>query len=178
MQTPLPTPEQNSTQEVTMLHILSNLAIGQATPSDFWYEQITSLRQRALAFQAYSLGPVPSITRTTEAYLHGSGLFDLADTPLDIWPTWCSFLTTNRSVCESFLLLSIIKPEMISETGVSRKYQLVFRFHYPEHLALLESIERARKLVLRTSSPGVERVVPFCELELAHHLEYIRPLFR
>ena len=81
-------------------------------------------------------------------------------------------------MCESFLLLSIIKPDVISETGGSRKYQLVFRFHYPEHLALLESIEGARKLVLRTSSPGVERVVPFYELELANHLEYIRPLFR
>ncbi len=178
MQNSFPVLEHANIQEASTLYILSNFAVGQTILNDFWCEQITGLRQRALAFQAYSLDPVPSITRTTEAYLHGSGLFDLADTPLDIWPTWCSFLTRNRSVCESFLLLSIIKPDVISETGGSRKYQLVFRFHYPEHLALLESIEGARKLVLRTSSPGVERVVPFYELELANHLEYIRPLFR
>ncbi len=178
MQSFFPSFEQNSTQEATTLHILSNFAIGQTTLNDFWCEQITSLRQRALAFQAYSLDPVPSITRTTEAYLHGSGLFDSESTTLDIWPTWCSFLTSNGNVCESFLLLSIVKPERISRTGGSRKYQLVFRFHYPEHLDLMENIERARKLVLRTSSPGVERVVPFYELELANHLEYIRPLFR
>ena len=178
MQTSFPAPEQNNVHDATTLHILSNFAIGQTTLNDFWCQQITSLRQRALAFQAYNLNPVPSITRTTEAFLHGSSLFDSANTTLDIWSTWCSFLTGNRSVCESFLSLSFMMPDVISEMGRSRKYQLVFRFHYPEHLALLESIERARKLVLRTSSPGVERVVPFYELELAHHLEYIRPLFR
>jgi len=178
MQTSFPVLEQNNTQDATTLHILSNFAIGQTTLNDSWCEQITSLRQRALAFQAFSLNPVPSITRTTEAYLHGSGLFNVSNTALDIWPTWCSFLTSNRSVCESFLLLSIVTPEMISKTRGSRKYQLVFRFHYPEHLALLESIKRARKLVLRTSSPGVECVIPFYEPELANHLEYIRPLFR
>ena len=67
---------QNSTQEATTLHILSNFAVGQTTLDDFWCEQITSLRQRALAFQECSSDPVPSITRTTEAFLHGSGLFD------------------------------------------------------------------------------------------------------
>jgi len=177
MQLSFPVREQKNAQDATTLHILSNFALGQTTLNDVWCEHITSLRQRALAFQAFSLHPVPSITRTTEAYLHGSGLFDASSTALDIWPTWCSFLTSNRSVCESFLLLSIIKPEMISETRGSRKYQLVFRFHYPEHLDLLESIERARKLVLRTSTPGVEYVVPLYELELAQHLAYIRPLF-
>ncbi len=146
-----PIREQNSTQEAPTLHILSNFAIGQTILNELWCEQIISLRQKALAFQTYSLDPVPSVTRTTEAYLHGSGLFDAVSTTLDVWPTWCSFLTSNLSVCESFLLLNVIKPEISSEAGVSRKYQLAFRFRYPEHLDLMESIERARKLVLRTS---------------------------
>ena len=173
-----PVSAQNSTQEATTLHLLSNFAVGQTTLNDFWCEQITSLRQKALAFQEWRSDPVPSITRTTEAFLHGSGLFDSESTTLDIWSTWCSFLTSNGNVCESFLLLSVVKPEMISTTRVSRKYQLVFRFQYPHYLDLVESMERARKLVLRTSFPGVELVVPLYELELVNHLEYIRPLFR
>ena len=169
-----PTLQQDSVQRATMLHIMSNFAVGATVLNDYWREQITSLRQKALPFQGYRAN---SLTFTGKVSALVQNVFEAPDTTLDIWPSLCSFLASDGSASESFLLLSIIKTESVSGVRTSQKYELVFRFAYPEHLELVEHIERARKLVLCTSSK-VEYTVSFYELELANQLEHIRPMFR
>ena len=167
-------------QEQATLHLLSNFTVGETTLSHFWQEQITMLQQDALPFQQKVFGSVPTLTLDTETSL--APLFDYTEHgQVEQWPTWCTFISMQKGLSETFLLLSLTcRNEAMreSQSPTIQKYQLVLRFQHQLYLSLLEAIEQAGQVVVYDSSESKKLTIPFLVPELSLHLNYIRPLFR
>lgn len=171
--------EKDNSHETITLHILSNVAVGSTIMNTYWREQIASLHRDALPFQAHTLGPIPSIVLAADVHPQVHALFNTQNTKLELWPTWCTFITTDQSTSESLLLVSISSSTIdAANNRCQRQYQLVLRFVHREHLRLLEAIEQAGKLILCTTTTRKEIPVLFYDPELSLHLEYIHPMFR
>jgi hypothetical protein len=170
--------QRSVVQEPVTLHILSNFAAGQTLLRSFWQEQIASLRHEAHPFQVSGTEFIPTIILDTTEDSNALNLLRPTDAELQLWPNWCTFFTLDQRVSESFLLVSIIKIETIDRRRTHQSQRLVLQFKLPQQLELLESIERAGKLVLRISSTTEESTIVFDDRALTLHLDHIRPLFR
>lgn len=155
------------------LHILSNFAVGKTVLSSYWQEQIAFLKQQAIPFQIQGLEPLPSFELAIDASTQLNMLREPKGTMVECWPTWCTFLTENRQISDSFLLIS-----MMIDTGVRQHTNITLRFRHPKQLFLMEAIEQAEELSLCTSSARRAYSIPLDKSELSLHLEYIRSLFR
>ncbi len=160
------------------MYILSNFAVGETVLRSFWQEQIAFLYHEAHSFQVLKTGSIPTIILDTDEHSDVLNLLSPTNAELQLWPNWCTFLTLNQHIRESFLLISIIKIEITDQGRTHQSQRLVLRFKLPQQLEVLESIERAGKLILRIPSTREESMIVFDDCELTLHLDHIRPLFR
>ena len=175
------TTQDRTLHDGKILYLLSNFAVGSTDKGDYWQEQIAMLQRDALPWQAYEVEPTPAVILDTTTQPNIAALLTSDHVSVEIWPTWCTFITTDRRTSESFLIVNVTYPTIATPDSMERiwqRQQLMLHFPHQQCLQLLEAIEDAGKLVLRTPAHPAGLTIPFYDPELTLHLEYIRPLYR
>ncbi len=158
---------QNPVQAPASLHILSGFSVGETALVDYWREQVETVKRDAVPFQVLSSSLIPSILLDVRKHSLPSTLFDATSSGLELWADWCTFMTPELDISDTFLFLSIYNRQ---------RCRFVLRFQHHQHIPLLEAIEQTRQLKLTLSS--YEYSVPFYNSELPVHLKKIHTVFR
>ncbi len=148
-------------------YIMSNFAIGETNLTDFWRERLDQLKRDATPFQVVAGEEGPAIRlEVQEQSRLAQSLMPECDT-FELWPTWCTFMTRDFSICETFLLL-----------GVGRgDHWLVVRFEHERQMPLLCAIEETKQLELSCSSGEKLCTVRFADPELSEQLAEMKRIY-
>ncbi len=151
-------------QAQTSLHICSNLAVGTTLLTPYWQKRVATLKQEAVPFQILHDSSQPTLLLDVEQHPRLSALLDPGSDTFELWPTWCTFFTTDHELSDTFLLLSLSNRE---------SYWLVLHFEHSQHLAFLQQVEEAKQLQLAVEPNRLRCTVPFADPELTLHLDTI-----
>lgn len=159
-------PAQHSyEQKGTALSICSNFATGEVCLTDFWRARINALQQEAVPFERVHAASLPTIRLTSETHPCLSALLELPGETSDLWPSWCTFITTDRQTSDTFLYVGFS----------SREHSwLLLRFQHSHHFSLLQEMEQAKQLVLLIEPQQRSYTVPLLDPELTVHLDCIK----
>ncbi|MBA2680549.1 MAG: hypothetical protein H0U76_19405 [Ktedonobacteraceae bacterium] len=160
---------EHTPQSPASLHIVSGFWAGETSHVDYWKEQVETLKRDAIPFQVLSPSPVPSIQLDVSGYPLLPHLLDATSPTLEMWPTWCTFMTADLDISDTFLLLSVYNRQ---------RCQFALHFQHRQHIPFLEAIEQTQQLKLSLSAHEPSCIVHFYDPELVVHLEKIYSVFR
>jgi len=107
---------------------------GEGLNVEEWKEQIAMLKREAIPAIAMRNAPTPAVLLDAEQRTVVADLIQTLQAQgaaSAYWSVWCSLLTPDLSVAESFLLVQIMQPI---------PYRFSLRFHMLRHLPVLEAI--------------------------------------
>ena len=154
------------------LIILMGILRSDACLSEDWKAQVETIKREAIPVVAVRCDPLPAVLLDVEKRADVPDLIrtlKAAGSTPEHWVVWCSLLTPDLSIAESFLLVNLTAP-----------VQCVFilRFHLLRHQSVLETIQRTGKLGI-FADPGTEVVlVQVNAPELREHLAQLHQLQR
>ena len=127
------------------------------------------MKRDAVPFQVLPPSPIPSVLLDTREHPLLPHLLDASSPLLEMWPTWCTFMTADLDMSDTFLLLSVYNRQ---------RCQFALHFQHRQHIPFLEAIEQTQQLELRVSAHERNVIVQFHDPELVVHLGKIYSVFR
>ena len=160
--------EGETIQSPLPLYIMSNFAVGKATLTHFWHDTIARITRDSVPFHASTDHFIPIIFLEIDEKSRLAQQLQPECATFELWPTWCTFITGDFRLSETFLFLSI-----------SNKTNdwLHLRFQHEKQLALLCAIEAAQQMKLCLPSGKELCTVPLYDPELSVHIEQMKQIF-
>ncbi|GCE06797.1 hypothetical protein [Dictyobacter aurantiacus] len=146
------------------LYICSNTDASETPFTAFWQQQLATLKQEAIPFRFLPDAPQPTLLLDIEQHPRLPGLLEHHDDAFDYWPSWCTYMTADQHLSDTFLFLSVSHHE---------NYRLILRFEHSQHFAYLEQIAQANRLILAIEPQSACYTVSLDEARLTGHLDVI-----
>lgn len=151
------------------LVVLMGILRGDERLNEEWKEQVEMIKREAIPVVAIRRDPLPAVLLDREKRSEVEVLIQTlkkagGDAPA-YWVVWCSLLTQNLDIAESFLLVNVTHPV---------PYRFTLRFHLLRHLSVLEAIEQTGRLGIFVDPQTEVIVVDAAAPELESHLAQVR----
>jgi hypothetical protein len=146
------------------LVMLMGILRGDVCLSDDWKAQVETIKREAIPVIAVRCDPLPAVLLDVKKRVDVPDLIrtlKAVGRAPEHWVVWCSLLTPDLSIAESFLLVNLTIPV---------PYHFILRFHLLRHRSVLEAIERTGKLGIFADPETEVTLVQVNVPELREHL--------